>query len=84
MPAPSAQSIETYLTKALLAKGFNKKSFVNGALVVEPTTLPPELKKLVQGVSAGLNEQWIAWQATQTVTVPGVTSGPSVATGILP
>lgn len=83
MPAPTAQSIETFLTQSLLSQGFVKKEFVNGALVSNPTELPDDMKRLVKGLSVGLSQQWVVWQAAQVVNVPGVTSGPATTFGSL-
>jgi hypothetical protein len=85
MPSPQAIQIESALKQALLAKGFVKRSYdSNGAITVDPTSLPDALQKLVEGFAGGDNVWFSQWQATQTVLVPGVTSGPSTAVGTLP
>jgi hypothetical protein len=82
MPAPSPTQIQNFLTTALLAKGFTKKSYVNGALVVDPTKLPDKLADLVSGISNGLSQNWVAWQAAQSVNaVDTITSAPVVGVG---
>jgi alpha-glucuronidase len=79
MPAPSPTQIQTFLTQALLAKGFTKKSYVNGALVVDGSRLPDKLADLISGLSNGLSRNWTAWQASQTVSATDtVTSAPVV------
>lgn len=79
MPAPSPTQIQTFLTTALLAKGFTKKTYVDGALIVDPTKLPDKLADLVSGISNGLSQNWKAWQAAQSVNaIDSVTSAPVV------
>jgi len=80
MPAPSPTQIQNFLTTALLAKGFTKKSYVNGALVVDPSKLPDKLAELVSGISNGLSQNWASWQAAQVVTIPVTSSAGSPST----
>jgi hypothetical protein len=84
MPAPAATSIQVQLKIALLAKGFTKKTYVNGAIVEDPTSLPDALQNLVDAWSRG-DAAWFAqWQLAQTALIP-VTSTPGTpSTGILP
>lgn len=84
MPAPAATSIQVQLKIALLAKGFTKKTYVNGAIVEDPTSLPDALQKLVDAWSNGDSAWFALWQASQTTLIP-VTSVPGTpSTGILP
>jgi len=81
MPAPTPTAIQNFLTSALLAKGFTKKSYLDGALVVDPTKLPDKLADLVSGLSNGLAQEWAVWQASQAVVaVDTVTGAPVVGT----
>lgn len=84
MPSPQATLIQTQLKASLLAKGFTKKTYVDGALVEDPTSLPDQLQKLVEAIANG-DANWFAlWQATQTVLIP-VTSTPGTpSSGVLP
>lgn len=84
MPAPSPAQIQTFLTNALIAKGFVKKTYVSGALITDPTQLPEKLAELVSGISNGGAQQWTAWQTAQIVNIP-VTSVPGTpSAGNLP
>lgn len=82
MPAPTPTQIQNFLTSALLAKGFTKKSYVDGALIVDPTKLPDKLADLVSGISNGLSQEWAVWQAGQSVAAfDSVTGSPVVGIG---
>ena len=84
MPAPSAVQVQVALKQALLNKGFTKKTYVNGAIVEDPTSLPDALQKLVEAWAMGDANWFAAWQATQVVNIP-VTSPPgSPSVGLLP
>lgn len=75
MPAPSPTSIQMFLTKALLDKGFTRKSYVDGRLVEDKTKLPDKMAELVSALSNGMANERAAWQAAQTLFIP-VTSTP--------
>lgn len=84
MPAPQATLVQTQLKAALLAKGFTKKSYVNGALVEDPTSLPDQLQKLVDAWANG-DANWFAiWQAAQPVLIPATSPAGTPSTGVLP
>jgi len=84
MPAPFATAIQVQLKTALLNKGFVKKTYVNGAIVPDPTSLPDKLQEFVDALGNGDNAWFTAWQASQTVLIP-VTSTPGLpSTGTLP
>jgi hypothetical protein len=81
MPAPAAAFIQTQLKAALLAKGFTKKTYVNGAIVSDPTALPDKLQTLVEAWASGDNAFWAVWQASQAVVaVDSITSAPVLGT----
>jgi hypothetical protein len=84
MPAPTTTAFKTFLKQNLLAKGFIKRAYVNGVLVETPTELPAHLEKQIDAEANGLHQEWVIWQATQTVSTPGVMSGTSVGTGTMP
>jgi hypothetical protein len=84
MPAPAPTQIQTFLTAALIGKGFVKKSYVEGRLVTDPTKLPDKLAELVSGLSNGLSQEWAVWQASQTVVIPVTSTPGSPSTGVLP
>ena len=84
MPAPSSGQIQLFLTNALLAEGFNNKTYVEGVYTVDPTTLPPDMERLVKALSTGLSSQWKAWQAAQVVQIPITSTPGSPSVGILP
>ena len=80
MPAPSPTQIQTFLTTGLIAKGFVKKTYVNGVLVVDSTQLPEELAKLVAGLANGMAQNWTAWQSAQAVVASDtITAAPVLA-----
>jgi hypothetical protein len=81
MPAPSVQIFKDFLTTQLLAQGIKKRSYSPSGALVESTELPDKMKLLVQAHSIALFQHWAKWQSEQTVTVQGVTSGPSTASG---
>jgi len=84
MPAPAAFSIQTQLKLALLAKGFTKKTYVNGAIVSDPTSLPDALQKLVDAWGIGDNGWFAIWQASQSVLIPSTSPVTTPSVGILP
>lgn len=84
MPAPIATAIQNQLKIALLAQGFTKKSYVNGAVVEDKTSLPDHLQKLVTAWANGDNAWFSAWQAAQQVLVPVTSTPGSPSSGILP
>lgn len=86
MPAPTSNQFEVALTNALLAQGFVKMVVdpLSGKLVpAVPPQLPDYKAKEVKAQAVALAQVWAVWQATQVVTVPGITTGPSVAVGTL-
>ena len=78
MPAPAATSIQTQLKASLLAKGFTKKSYVNGAVVEDPSSLPDALQKLVDAWSNGDAAWFASWQAAQAVAASDTITGAPV------
>ena len=84
MPYPKAEDIEAFLKESLLKEGFNKKSYVAGAYVKDPTALPEDMQHLVKALSTGLAAYMTAWQGSLTVVIP-VTSTPGApSTGVGP
>jgi peroxiredoxin len=81
MPAPIFNTFYAFLEKAALAQGFKKQAYDSNGKLVISEELPPAMKKFITAQALGITEQWAAWQAAQTVTVLGVTSGPSPASG---
>lgn len=84
MPAPSAAQIKAFVKNALLKDGFNKKTYVQGSLVSDPTALPEDLDRLAGALSQGVADAWTAWQATQVVTIPVTAPPGSPSIGVLP
>ena len=81
MPAPTAGSLETFLTASFLAQGFTKKTTNSRDEIVDadPRELPDEMKKMVRALADGISKQWIAWQKAQGIA--GVTTGPGGVPG---
>ncbi len=84
MPAPLATLIQTQLKAALLAKGFTKKSYVNGAVVEDATSLPDQLQKLVEAWSNGDTAWFAVWQLAQQVNIPSTSPAGTPSVGNLP
>lgn len=81
MPAPQVNQIQMALTQAFIAKGFTKKTYVDGKLIEDRTALPDQLANLVAALATG-DQAWFAqWQAAQVVQIlnTGTPGGPSVA-----
>jgi hypothetical protein len=84
MPAPVAVSIQNQLKQALLDKGFTKKTYVDGAIVSDKTSLPDALQSLVDAWGNG-DAKWFAdWQTAQKVLIPSTSPVTTPSTGILP
>ena len=85
MPAPSADSINTFLTEAALGAGFVKQTYVDGVLTPStPPALPDDMALLVKALATGLSAQWVLWQAEQVVTIPSTSPVGAPSAGILP
>ncbi len=83
MPAFNSGDLEKILIASFVANGLVDKVTVDGVLI--PTAVPTaESLKLIKAIAQGVSTYQKIWQATQTVSVPGVTSGTSVAIGELP
>jgi hypothetical protein len=84
MPAPASVQVQTQLKAALLARGFVKRSYVNGAVVSDPTSLPDSLQRLVDALGNGDSAWFAQWQQAQQVLIPSTGGEGSPSTGTLP
>lgn len=84
MPAPTADSINAFLTNAFLAAGLVDKTYVDGAATpTTPPQLAPATALLVKAISQGLAQQWLTWELSTVVSIPVTASAGSPSTGVL-
>jgi hypothetical protein len=84
MPAPASATIQATLKQAFLAKGFTKKTYVNGAVVSDPTTLPDALQTLIEAFANGDAAWFATWQGAQSVLIPATSTSGTPSVGNLP
>jgi hypothetical protein len=81
MPAPTSIQIKNNLKTALLSNGYWYKTYdENGNLIEDKTKLMPEMDKICESLSQGIELTFIQW--IPTVTVVGtatVTTAPGIA-----
>jgi len=70
MPAPTAESIYTFLKAEMIAQGFKRQQYVSGALVTNVTELPEQMEPMLRAIANAVSKQWVVWQTTQVVVTP--------------
>lgn len=80
MPVPVKADIKKALRASFIASGNFPKHDDEGNVI---EGLPDGLEQIIDAQAEGIAAFWLEWQTSQLVTVPAITTGPSVATGTL-